>query len=132
MEAMPEIDGDVLEARVLMPPQGTPPLHQTQAITERITSAMLRLNEEYTPDQPDQQALVQNIQTRFNQHAGAGEKGAHVATVMADLLTAELRTVDLATLTDRWYEEIGDIPPRPDRPQYPGTRFRPPRGHPPH
>lgn len=108
MEAMPEIDGDVLEARVLMP-QGTP-LHQTQAITERITSAMLRLNEEYTPDQPDQQALVQNIQTRFNQHAGAGEKGAHVATVMADLLTAELRTVDLATLTDRWYEEIGDIP----------------------
>ncbi|WP_396621787.1 efflux RND transporter permease subunit [Marinobacter sp. W-8] len=108
MEAMPEIDGDVLEARVLMP-QGTP-LHQTRAITERITSAMLRLNEEYTPDQPDQQALVQNIQTRFNQHAGAGEKGAHVATVMADLLTAELRTVDLATLTDRWYEEIGEIP----------------------
>src|SRR5690554_689855 len=108
MEAMPEIDGDVLEARVLMP-QGTP-LHQTRAITERITSAMLRLNEEYTPDQPDQQALVQNIQTRFNQHAGAGEKGAHVATVMADLLTAELRTVDLATLTDRWHEEIGDIP----------------------
>ncbi|MEC7816738.1 MAG: efflux RND transporter permease subunit [Pseudomonadota bacterium] len=108
MEAMPEIDGDVLEARVLMP-QGTP-LHQTRAITERITSAMLKLNEEYTPDQPDQQALVQNIQTRFNQHAGAGEKGAHVATVMADLLTAELRTVDLATLTDRWYEETGDIP----------------------
>src|SRR5690606_36377694 len=55
MEAMPEVDGDVLEARVLMP-QGTP-LHQTRAITERITSAMLRLNEEYTPDQPDQQAL---------------------------------------------------------------------------
>lgn len=108
MEAMPEIDGDVLEARVLMP-QGTP-LHQTRAITERITSAMLRLNEEYTPEQPGQQALVQNIQTRFNQHAGAGEKGAHVATVIADLLTAELRTVDLATLTERWYEEIGAIP----------------------
>lgn len=108
MEAMPEIDGDVLEARVLMP-QGTP-LHQTRAITERITSAMLRLSEEYAPQQPGQQALVQNIQTRFNQHAGAGEKGAHVATVMADLLTAELRTVDLATLTDRWYEEIGEIP----------------------
>lgn len=108
MEAMPEIDGDVLEARVLMP-QGTP-LHQTQAITDRITSAMLRLNKEYAPDQPDQQALVQNIQTRFNQHAGAGEKGAHVATVMADLLTAELRTVDLATLTDRWSQEIGEIP----------------------
>ncbi|GGY78505.1 efflux RND transporter permease subunit [Marinobacter zhanjiangensis] len=108
MEAMPEIEGDVLEARLLMP-QGTP-LHQTRAITDRITSAMNRLNEEYSPEQPDQQALVQNIQTRFNQHAGAGEKGAHVATVMTDLLTAEIRTVDLATLTDRWYQEIGDIP----------------------
>ena len=108
MEAMPEIDGDVLEARVLMP-QGTP-LHQTQAITDRITAAMLRLNEEYSPEQPDQQALVQNIQTRFNQHAGAGEQGAHVATVVSDLLTAELRTVDIATLTERWYQEIGEIP----------------------
>ncbi|WP_341582589.1 efflux RND transporter permease subunit [Marinobacter metalliresistant] len=108
MEAMPEIDGDVLEARVLMP-QGTP-LHQTQAITNRITEAMQRLNEEYAPEQPGRQALVRNIQTRFNQHAGAGEKGAHVATVMADLLTAEIRTVDLVTLTDRWYQEIGEIP----------------------
>lgn len=108
MEAMPEIDGDVLEARVLLP-QGTP-LHQTQAITKRITEAMHRLNEEYTPGQPDQQALVRNIQTRFNQHAGAGEKGAHVATIMADLLTAERRTIDLATLTDRWHQEIGQIP----------------------
>lgn len=108
MEAMPEIDGDVLEARVLMP-QGTP-LHRTGEISDRITEAMLRLSDEYAPQQPDGQALVRNIQTRFNQHAGAGEKGAHVATVMADLLTAENRTVDLATLTDRWYEEIGDIP----------------------
>jgi multidrug efflux pump subunit AcrB len=108
MEAMPEIEGDVLEARLLMP-QGTP-LHQTQAITDRITAAMRRLNEEYAPEQPDQQALVQNIQTRFSQHAGAGEKGAHVATVIADLLTAEIRAVDLATLSDRWYQEIGDIP----------------------
>lgn len=108
MEAMPEIEGDVLEARLLMP-QGTP-LHQTQAITDRITAAMLRLNEEYAPRQPDQQALVQNIQTRFSRHAGAGEKGAHVATVMADLLTAERRTVDLATLAERWYQEIGEVP----------------------
>ncbi|UZJ43136.1 efflux RND transporter permease subunit [Marinimicrobium sp. C6131] len=108
MEAMPEIDGDVLEARVLMP-QGTP-LHQTRDITARITAAMQRLNDEFRPEQPGGQTLVRNLQTRFNQHAGAGEKGAHVATVMADLLTAEHRTVDLATLTERWYSEIGTIP----------------------
>ena len=108
MEAMPEIDGDVLEARVLMP-QGTP-LHQTRAITQRISDAMQRLNAQYVAQQPEEPPLVRNLQTRFNQHASAGEKGAHVATVMADLLTAELRHIDLATLTQRWYEEIGDIP----------------------
>ncbi|SFR56505.1 Multidrug efflux pump subunit AcrB [Marinobacter daqiaonensis] len=108
MEAMPEIEGDVLEARVLMP-QGTP-LHQTKAITDRITEAMQRLNGEFTSEQPGEQTLVRNIQTRFNQHAGTGEQGAHVATVMADLLTAEVRTVGLELLTERWYQEIGDIP----------------------
>lgn len=108
MEAMPEIDGDVLEARVLMP-QGTP-LHQTREITKVITDAMHQLNQELSPEQPKGQPLVRNIQIRFNQHAGAGEKGAHVATVMVDLLTAENRTIDLATLTERWYAEIGTIP----------------------
>lgn len=108
MEAMPDIEGDVLEARLLIP-QGTP-LHRTRELTNRISKALVRLNEEYSPQQPDGQALVRNVQTRFNRHAGAGEQGAHVATVMADLLTAEIRTVDLATLTDRWYQEIGDIP----------------------
>lgn len=108
MEAMPEIDGDVLEARILMP-QGTP-LHRTRDISKQVTEAMHRINEEYTPQQPDKQPLVRNIQTRFNQHTSAGEKGAHVATIMADLLTAEIRTVDLATLTEHWHKEIGDIP----------------------
>ena len=108
MEAMPEIDGDVLEARVLMP-QGTP-LQRTREITDRITQAMLRISKQYAADQPGSQPLVRNSQTRFSQHAGAGEKGAHVATVMVDLLTAEFRTVDLEELTDRWYQEIGEIP----------------------
>lgn len=108
MEAMPEIDGDVLEARVLLP-QGTP-LHETRAITQTITQAMTALNDEYSPQQPKGQALVRHIQTRFNQHASANEKGAHVATVMADLLSAEVRTIDLAQLSERWHQAIGDLP----------------------
>lgn len=108
MEAMPEIDGDVLEAQVLLP-QGTP-LQSTRDITAQITGAMDRLNAQLSPQQPEGQPLVRNIQVRFNQHASAGEKGAHVATVMADLLTAELRTVDLATLARQWRRETGEIP----------------------
>ncbi|PAU81711.1 acriflavin resistance protein [Halovibrio salipaludis] len=107
MEGMPDIDGDVLEARILMP-QGTP-LARTKAVADRVSGAMESIGQDLTPEQPGEQPLVENIQTRFNHHASAGETGPHIATVMVDLLTAERRTTDLATLTERWYEAIGPV-----------------------
>ncbi|MFY0989186.1 efflux RND transporter permease subunit [Halomonas sp. C05BenzN] len=107
-EAMPDIDGDVLEARILMP-QGTP-LARTEAVAERVEAAMRRLDERLTPGQPGGASLVEAIQVRFNHNASARESGAHVATVMVDLLTAERRRVTLDELTAAWREEIGEIP----------------------
>jgi len=107
MDGMPDIEGDVLEARILMP-QGTP-LERTQAVADRVSSAMGTIDQDLTPEQPDEQPLVDNIQTRFNHHASAGETGPHIATVMVDLLTAEQRTTDLATLRQRWYDAIGPV-----------------------
>lgn len=107
-EAMPAIDGDVLEARILMP-QGTP-LARTQAVASRVESAMRMLDERLTPEQPDGEQLVHSTQVRFNYNPSAGEAGTHVATVMVDLLTAERRKVSLDELTKAWLDEIGDIP----------------------
>jgi multidrug efflux pump subunit AcrB len=107
-EAMPDIDGDVLEARILMP-QGTP-LTRTEAVARQVEAAMRGLDSELTPHQPDGAALVESIQVRFNHNLSAQESGAHVATVMVDLLTAERRTVTLDDLTEAWREQIGDIP----------------------
>ena len=107
MEGMPDIEGDVLEARILMP-QGTP-LERTEAVAEQVSAAMEAIDQELRPEQPGEQPLVENIQTRFNHHASAGETGPHIATVMVDLLTAEARTTNLDTLRQRWYEEIGSI-----------------------
>ncbi len=107
-EAMPDIDGDVLEARILMP-QGTP-LVRTEAVARRVEAAMRRLDSELTPQQPDGAPLVESIQVRFNHNLSAQESGAHVATVMVDLLTAERRAVTLDDLTSAWREQIGDIP----------------------
>ncbi|WP_440994970.1 efflux RND transporter permease subunit [Arhodomonas sp. SL1] len=107
-EAMPDIEGDVLEARILMP-QGTP-LHRTEAVVERAEAAMGRLEERYAPQQPGEAALVESVQSRFNHNPSAGETGPHVATVMVDLLTAERRTVGLDELTAEWRAEIGAIP----------------------
>ncbi|MGR4066405.1 efflux RND transporter permease subunit [Billgrantia sp. C5P2] len=106
-EAMPDIDGDVLEARILMP-QGTP-LARTEAVAEHVEAAMRELDARYSPEQPDGASLVEAIQVRFNHNASARESGPHVATVMVDLLTAERRRVTLDTLTEAWREAIGQI-----------------------
>ena len=106
-EAMPDIDGDVLEARILMP-QGTP-LARTNEVAAQVEAAMRRLDEHLTPQQPEGAPLVQAIQTRFNYNPSAREAGAHVATVMVDLLTAERRSVTLDGLTDAWREAIGPV-----------------------
>ncbi|MBK5929745.1 efflux RND transporter permease subunit [Halochromatium salexigens] len=106
-EAMPSIDGDVLEARILMP-QGTP-LARTEAIAAQVEAAMRQLDAELSPQQPDGAVLVEAIQTRFNHNPSAREAGPHVATVIVDLLAAERRTLSLDTLTEAWREAIGPI-----------------------
>ena len=107
-EALPEIDGDVLEARILMP-QGTP-LPRTEAVAEHVRAALLAVDARFSPDQPDGAALVQTMQTHFNRNLSAGETGPHVATVTADLLGAEARTTTLDDLITAWREKIGAVP----------------------
>ncbi|MGM0782674.1 MAG: efflux RND transporter permease subunit [Pseudomonadota bacterium] len=106
-EAMPDIDGDVLEARILMP-QGTP-LARTEAVAERVETAMRELDARFSPEQPEGRALIEAIQVRFNHNLSAREAGPHVATVSVDLLTAERRTKSLDELTAAWREAIGEI-----------------------
>ncbi|KAA3630256.1 MAG: AcrB/AcrD/AcrF family protein [Proteobacteria bacterium] len=107
-EAMPDLDGDTLEARLLLP-QGTPLAH-TERVAEQVVEAMRQLDERLTPQQPDGAPLVAAIQVRFNYNPSAQEAGAHVATVMVDLLSAERRSVTLDELTTAWRQQIGDIP----------------------
>lgn len=105
-EAIPAIDGDVLEARILMP-QGTP-LHRTRTVAQDIIAALERTDAVFSPDQPKGAALVKSVQLRFNYNTTAGESGPHVATISADLLGAETRTVTLDEIVTRWREEIGE------------------------
>lgn len=107
-EAIPAIDGDVLEARIHMP-QGTP-LTRTAEVADLVSAALERVNAAFTPDQPAGATLVKSVQVRFNHNATASEVGPHVATVSADLLGAETRSVTLGEIVMRWREEIGDVP----------------------
>jgi len=106
--AFPDIEGDIIEARILLP-QGTP-LWRTERVVERVVDALNRIDDEFSPSQPEQQRLVQNINIRFNQNQDANETGPHVATVTADLLNAEVRTGHLDDVLNRWREETGTVP----------------------
>ncbi len=103
--AFPDIDGDVIEARLLMP-QGTP-LARTEAVTERIVTALEDVDSELTPLQPDEQDLVRHVSVRYGVNVDAFEAGPHLATVTVDLLGAERRAGTLDEIVERWREIVG-------------------------
>ncbi len=103
----PELDGDTLEARILLP-QGTP-LERTEAAVGAVAEALRQINATHTPDQPGGQTLVRNVTYQFNKNASAFEVGAHVATVTADLLSAEIRTLSSDDILSAWRVETGSL-----------------------
>lgn len=107
-KAFPNLEGDVLELRLLLP-QGTP-LAKTEAIVARMTDSLQKLNDELTPLQTDKQALIQHVTVEFNRNSDAYEQGAHLATIRADLLSSEIRSVSMAEVIQRWRELGGEIP----------------------
>ncbi len=104
----PDMDGDVVEARILLP-QGTP-LARTEAVVGVVEDALARLNQELTPFQPDGRDLVENVTIQYNKNVDAYETGSHVATVSADLLSAEVRATSSDELIALWREAVGVIP----------------------
>ena len=107
-QAFPDLDGDVIEARLVLTP-GTP-LARTEEVVRRITDGLDRVSERFAPMQPDGQDLVETVYVRFNQNPDAFENGPHVATVTADLLTAERRNARLDDVFRAWREEVGQPP----------------------
>ena len=106
-QAFPELDGDVVVARVLLPPGA--PLHRTEKVMEEIASAIHRVNEHFIPRQPVGQDLVRTVVAQFNENADAFENGPHVATVTVDLLEAEVRDATIDEILERWRAESGEL-----------------------
>ncbi len=106
--AFPEIDGNTLEARILLP-QGTP-LSRTEEVVEKVSSAIRDVGQRFTPEQPNKQPLVKAITIEFNRNADAFETGPHVATVRADLLSAEERTKSSDEILSLWRSQVGQPP----------------------
>ncbi len=105
--AFPDLDGDVIEARLLLP-QGTP-LAQTERSVAQLTEALARVDAAFAPRQPDGRPLIRNILIQYGKNADAFETGAHLATVTADLLQAEIRDARVDDVLNQWRAETGTI-----------------------
>ena len=103
----PEIDGDIIEARLLLP-QGTP-LQRTEQLVEQIKTRLQAINDELSSEQPGGQDLVRNITVIYGQNPDAFETGPHLARIVVDLLSAEQRSTSIDELLRLWRSRVGDL-----------------------
>ncbi len=108
IQAFPDIEGDVLQARILFP-QGTP-LERTEIYVDQMVAAARKMSEQLSLSQPGGAQVVKHISVLYNTNADAGEKGSHVATISLDLLNAENRSGTLDDIITQWRTLAGDIP----------------------
>ncbi len=106
--AFPDLDGDVLEARILLP-QGTP-LSRTQAVVDTVNAALLKVAVELDKKQPEGQGLITHTTVKFNQNVDSHEQGAHVATIGVDLIGGDLRRTTNDEFLARWRKQVGKLP----------------------
>jgi len=105
--SFPDTEGDIVEARLLLP-QGTP-LALTESIVERIETAVQKLNQRFSPEQPEAQNLVRNITIIYGENPDAFESGPHVARIIVDLLSAEIRNTNMDQFRHAWRQEVASL-----------------------
>ena len=103
-QAFPEIDGDLLEARIELEARAT--LADTEAVVEDVLDALDRANATLSPRNPEDVPLVQDVVVRFNENADAGTTGAYLATINVDLLDGEIRGATNAEILESWRAEL--------------------------
>ncbi len=107
-KAFPDLEGDLVEVKLLLPP--STPLAETERVVALYVAQLNNINQQLTPAQPGEQALVQHTTVEFNRNKDAYEQGAHLATIRVDLLTAEVRNTTLADFVAQWRQGVGEVP----------------------
>ncbi|SHI09927.1 efflux RND transporter permease subunit [Ferrimonas marina] len=105
--AFPELDGDVAEARIILPPGA--PLHRTEAVASQISDAAERVAQRYSEQFEGGEPLILHRAEQFNFNVDAGESGPHVATVRLDLRSAEIRQSRIEDFLADWRTEVGEL-----------------------
>ncbi|ESP90840.1 efflux RND transporter permease subunit [Pseudoalteromonas luteoviolacea] len=104
--AFPDIDGDVLQGRLLMP-NGTP-FEVTRQSMAKIEAALQRTNKKLSEGEEAQ--LVQAMTITYGENPDYQDHGANLAYISVDLLSAEQRNTSIQTFSDMWRAELGNLP----------------------
>ena len=94
----PAVEGDILQARILMP-TGTP-LAKTEAVVATLKAQLTEVTAPLSERQGSE--VVKAITVNYGSNADAFESGPHLATISVDLLTAEQRHFSINTLKQQW------------------------------
>ncbi len=106
--AFPELDGDTIVARVLLP-QGTP-LSRTEAVVAALEDGLRQTNAKLSPEQPEGAELIRHVSVFYGVNRDAFESGSHVATVSVDLLPSAERISRPDDIMAVWREAVGELP----------------------
>ncbi len=106
--AFPELDGDTIVARVLLP-QGTP-LARTDQIIDDLEAGLDEVNATLSPIQPEGAALIRHVTVFHGINRDAFETGAHVATISVDLLPSAERVSTPDEIMELWRDTVGPVP----------------------
>ncbi|MEC8428418.1 MAG: efflux RND transporter permease subunit, partial [Pseudomonadota bacterium] len=106
-QSFPKLDGDVLQARITMP-TGTP-ISITESHVEAVVAALKRAVAEM--EKQETEPLLKHVTVTYGQNQDAFETGAHLATISADLRSAEERNTVLDDLIKAW---LSQLPPMPE------------------
>lgn len=106
--AFPELDGDTIVARVLLP-QGTP-LSRTDQVVAQLEAGLREVDAILTPQQPGGAGLVQHVSVFHGLNKDAFETGAHVVTVSVDLLPSSERVSTPDEIMALWRDIVGPVP----------------------
>ncbi|WP_444905405.1 efflux RND transporter permease subunit [Microbulbifer sp. SSSA008] len=105
-QGFPTLEGDLLQARILMP-QGTS-LVDMEKLVDKQLKTLDQVASEFSEN--ERAPLVNHTSVTFGVNGDAFESGPHVATINVDLLAAEGRNTSMDELRHAWREAAGDTP----------------------
>jgi multidrug efflux pump subunit AcrB len=105
-QAFPDLEGDFVEARILLP-QGTS-LQETQKVIDTLLTQAANIDQKYKEKYG--KTLIKNRAIYYNKNLDSYEKGKHIATISLELLTSNDRKIQMNDFIFKWKSIASDIP----------------------